>query len=111
MATNLRVAVEFASRDGSVVASTSSARYELMIGGSQDERYIRLLITRSQRLKLPPSPLAQKLPTTSELEEVDKCRACQLPVDMGDILGIAKCQNGHHWCKPPLTFPTCQLTK
>jgi len=68
-----------------------------------DERYIRLLITRSQRLKLPPSPLAQKLPPSGEQEE-DQCRACKLPVDMGDILGIAKCDNGHHWCKfPPST--------
>jgi len=101
MSTNLRVAVEFASRDGNPVASKSNVCNVLIIGGSMDERYIRLLITRSQRLKLPPSPLAQKLPPSEEQEEIDQCRACKLPVDMGDIMGIAKCQNGHHWCKSP----------
>lgn len=109
MATNLRVAVEFASRDGSVVASKSILSSKLTIGGSKDERYIRLLITRSQRLKLPPNPLAQKLPPSSELEDIDKCRACQLPVDMGDIQGIAKCQNGHHWCRSTVTPSSVHL--
>jgi hypothetical protein len=84
--------------------------HELIVGGSMDERYIRLLITRSQRLKLPPSPLAQKLPPSGEQEE-DQCRACKLPVDMGDILGIAKCDNGHHWCmslsSPSYLCPRC----
>jgi hypothetical protein len=80
--------------------------HELIVGGSMDERYIRLLITRSQRLKLPPSPLAQKLPPSGEQEE-DQCRACKLPVDMGDILGIAKCDNGHHWCKSSLSLLIC----
>jgi hypothetical protein len=64
-----------------------------------DERYLRLLITRSQRLKVSSDAISQKLPPNDEEEKIDECRACKLPVDMGDILGIAKCQNDHYWCK------------
>jgi len=104
MASNLRVAVQYASSSRGVIASKSKSRYKLMAGGSTDERYLRLLITRSQRLKVSAESVIGKLPSLEYDEEIDRCRACKETVDMGDIQGIAKCKNGHHWCKPP--FPS-----
>jgi len=73
-----------------------------MAGGSTDERYLRLLVTRSQRLKVSADSILDKLPSSEHVGEIDKCRACNESVDMGDIQGIAKCGKGHHWCKPLL---------
>lgn len=120
MAANLRVAVEYASMGAGAVASESSEvgrsgeDADTDPGGSLDERYLRLLVTRAQRLKVSPGVITQKLPPLDSSlpadTSSDTCRACKQPVDMGDILGIAKCSNGHQWCKLPYLHVELRLT-